>query len=61
MTDVRTAETAALTRAMREADYCKVTAGTDYRAAVARLAEALTAAERAAGVPTAALPAPDDT
>ncbi|MEV4953876.1 hypothetical protein [Paenarthrobacter nitroguajacolicus] len=58
MTDVRTAETATLTRAMREADYCKVTAGTDYRAAVARLAEALTAAERAAGVPTAALPAP---
>jgi len=51
MTDVRTAETAALTRAMREAEYCKVTAGTDYRAAVERLAEALKAAERAAGVP----------
>ena len=58
MTDVRSAETAALTRAMREAEYCKVTAGTDYRAAVERLAEALAAAERAAGVPTAALPSP---
>ncbi|MDP9937292.1 hypothetical protein J2T11_003663 [Paenarthrobacter nicotinovorans] len=54
MTDVRTQETAALTRAMREAEYCKVTAGTDYRAAVERLAQALTEAERAAGVPTAA-------
>ncbi|MDR6988625.1 hypothetical protein J2Y66_003129 [Paenarthrobacter nitroguajacolicus] len=52
MTDVRTAETAALTRAMREAEYCRVTAGTDYRAAVERLAEALREAERAAGVPT---------
>lgn len=51
MSDVRIAETAMLARAMREADYCKVTAGTDYRAAVERLAEALTAAERAAGVP----------
>lgn len=58
MTDVRAAETAALTRAMREAEYCKVTAGTDYRAAVERLAEALAAAERAAGVPAAALPSP---
>jgi len=57
MTDVRTAETAALTRAMREAEYCKVTAGTDYRAAVEHLAEALAAAERAAGVPHQALPA----
>jgi len=56
MTDVRTAETAALTRAMREAEYCKVTAGTDYRAAVERLAQALATAERAAGVP--ALPSP---
>ncbi|MFW0773421.1 hypothetical protein ACLRGI_09640 [Paenarthrobacter nitroguajacolicus] len=52
MTDVRTTETAALTRAMREAEYCKVTAWTDYRAAVERLAQALTDAERAAGVPT---------
>ncbi|GAA3270885.1 hypothetical protein [Paenarthrobacter aurescens] len=52
MTDVRTAETAALTRAMREAEYCRVTAGTDYRAAVERLADALREAERAAGVPT---------
>ncbi|MFE4195906.1 hypothetical protein ACFRJ9_08570 [Paenarthrobacter sp. NPDC056912] len=58
MTDVRTAETAALTRAMHEAEFCKVTAGTDYRAAVERLAEALVAAEKAAGVPTAALPSP---
>jgi hypothetical protein len=41
MTDVKAAETAALTRAMREAEYCKVTAGTDYRAAVEHLAEAL--------------------
>ncbi len=57
MTDVRTAETAALTRAIREAEYCKVTAGTDYRAAVEHLADALTEAERAAGVP-AALPSP---
>ncbi|MFS2089019.1 hypothetical protein [Paenarthrobacter nicotinovorans] len=58
MTDVRTAETAALTRAMREAEYCRVTAGTDYRAAVERLAVALAAAERAAGVPTSAIPSP---
>ncbi|MET3903995.1 hypothetical protein [Paenarthrobacter sp. 4246] len=58
MTDVRSVETAALTRAMREAEYCKLTAGTDYRAAVERLAEALEAAERAAGVPAAGLPAP---
>ncbi|ASN18328.1 hypothetical protein [Arthrobacter sp. YN] len=58
MTDVRAAETAALTRAMREAEYCKVTAGTDYRAAVERLTEALATAERAAGVPTAALTSP---
>ena len=60
MTDVRTAETAALTRAMREAEYCKVTAGTDYRAAVERLAEALAAAERAAGVPRPPSPRRDD-
>ncbi|MDQ0102725.1 hypothetical protein J2T10_002378 [Paenarthrobacter nicotinovorans] len=58
MTDVRTAETAALTRAMREAEYCRVTAGTDYRAAVERLAEALAAAELAAGVAAAGSPAP---
>jgi hypothetical protein len=51
MSDVRVPETAALTRAMREAEHCKVTAGTDYRAAVERLAQALAAAERAAGVP----------
>ena len=51
MTDVRVPETAALTQAMREAEHCKVTAGTDYRAAVERLAQALAAAERAAGVP----------
>ncbi|MCT9872133.1 hypothetical protein [Paenarthrobacter aurescens] len=54
MTDVRTQETAALTRAIWEAEYCRVTAGTDYRAAVERLAEALAAAERAAGVPSPA-------
>ncbi|MEV7606863.1 hypothetical protein AB0N65_15635 [Paenarthrobacter sp. NPDC089322] len=53
MTDVRIEETAALTRAMREAEQCKVTAGTDYRAAVERLANSLITAERAAGVPTA--------
>jgi hypothetical protein len=58
MTDVRAAETAALTRAMRQAEYCKVTAGTDYRAAVEHLADALREAERAAGVPTPAMPAP---
>jgi hypothetical protein len=58
MTDVKAAETAALTRAMREAEFCKVTAGTDYRAAVEHLAEALAAAERAAGVPAAAIPSP---
>ncbi|MEQ4564839.1 hypothetical protein [Paenarthrobacter sp. CAP02] len=51
MSDVRITETAMLARALREAEYCKVTAGTDYRSAVERLAEALTAAERAAGVP----------
>lgn len=51
MSDVRVPETAALTQAMREAEHCKVTAGTDYRAAVERLAHALAAAERAAGVP----------
>lgn len=50
MTDVRITETAALAKAMREAERCKVTAGTDYRAAVEHLAEALREAERAAGV-----------
>ena len=43
-----------MAKAMREAERCKVTAGTDYRAAVERLAQALAEAERAAGVPTAA-------
>lgn len=61
MTDVRSAETAALTRAMREAEFCKVTAGTDYRAAVERLAGALEAAERAAGVPMSSLATPGST
>ncbi|WP_347109084.1 hypothetical protein AAHB33_00215 [Paenarthrobacter sp. S56] len=51
MTDVRAAETAALAKAMREAERCRVTAGTDYRAAVEHLALALSEAERAAGVP----------
>ncbi|MFJ4209428.1 hypothetical protein ACIPY2_13335 [Paenarthrobacter sp. NPDC089675] len=55
MTDVRVSETAALAKALREAERCKVTAGTDYRAAVERLAQALGEAERAAGVPTATL------
>ncbi|MFJ4170541.1 hypothetical protein ACIPY3_13610 [Paenarthrobacter sp. NPDC089714] len=55
MTDVRVTETATLTKAIREAEYCKVTAGTDYGAAVERLAQALTEAERAAGVPKATL------
>lgn len=58
MTDIRTAETAALARAMREAERCRVTPGTDYQAAVERLAQALIEAERAAGVPTAGQPAP---
>ncbi|MEI2277629.1 hypothetical protein [Paenarthrobacter ilicis] len=51
MTDVRAAETAALTRAMRHAEHCRVTAGTDYGDAVEHLSNALAAAERAAGVP----------
>ncbi|WP_284979887.1 hypothetical protein [Arthrobacter sp. fls2-241-R2A-200] len=58
MTDVRAAETAAFTQAMREAERCKVTAGTDYGGAVEHLAQALIRAERAAGVPAPALPAP---
>ncbi|YCH06716.1 hypothetical protein ACTAQJ_16620 [Arthrobacter sp. alpha11c] len=58
MTDVRTAETAALARAMREAEHCRVTPGTDYQAAVERLAQALIEAERAAGVPRAGQAAP---
>ncbi|MFJ5957444.1 hypothetical protein ACIQC5_15995 [Paenarthrobacter sp. NPDC092416] len=58
MTDIAKAETAALALAMREAEHCRVTAGTDYRAAVERLAQALIEAERAAGVPRAGLSTP---
>lgn len=51
MSDVGNPRTAALMRAMREAEHCRMTPGTDYPAAVGRLEQALADAEHAAGVP----------
>ncbi|MGH7753852.1 MAG: hypothetical protein ACREN5_13650, partial [Gemmatimonadales bacterium] len=51
MIDVANPRTAALLSAMREAERCRLTAGTDYAAAVGRLEQALADAEHAAGVP----------
>lgn len=51
LTDVSLPETSALIRAMRDADRLAESADPGYPAAVANLAESLTAAERAAGVP----------
>jgi hypothetical protein len=64
MSDLRKPETAALIRAIKVAERLGGTAdraSTDaaYAAAVERLEDALTAAERAAGVSHAALPGPD--
>jgi hypothetical protein len=49
MSDVRVPQTAELIRALREAQYCRTNAGTDYAAAVKRLEIALAEAERASG------------
>ena len=49
MSDVGVPQTAELIRALREAQYCRATAGTDYSAAVKRLETALAEAERASG------------
>lgn len=51
LTDVSLPETSALIKAMREADRLADGGHPGYPAAVASLAESLTAAERAAGVP----------
>ncbi len=51
MTDVRQPETAAVIRAMREAEHLRAIPHQGYAPAVARLRLALTAAERAAGIP----------
>lgn len=50
MSDVRVPATSAFIRAMREAQYCRANAGTDYKAAVKQLEKALAEAERASGV-----------
>jgi hypothetical protein len=50
MTDVRMPETAALIRAIREAEQLRAVPGQGYAPAVARLGLALTAAEQAAGI-----------
>ena len=51
MTDVRLPETSALIKAMREAEQLRAERHQGYAPAVARFALALTAAERAAGIP----------
>lgn len=51
MTDVRRPETSALIRAMREAEQLRAARHQGYASAVARLGLALSAAERAAGIP----------
>ncbi len=51
MTDVRLPETAALIRAMREAEQLRAAPHQGYAPAVARFGLALAAAERAAGIP----------
>ena len=54
MTDVRQPETAAVIRAMREAEQLRTIRQQGYATAVARLRLALTEAEKAAGIPAAA-------
>jgi hypothetical protein len=54
MTDVRMPETAALIRAIREAEQLRAVPGQGYAPAVARLGLALAAAEQAAGIRAAA-------
>jgi hypothetical protein len=54
MTDVRLPETAAVIRAMREAEQLRTVPQQGYATAVARLRLALTEAEKAAGIPAAA-------
>ena len=54
MTDVRQPETAAVIRAMREAEQLRTIPQQGYANAVARLRLALTEAEKAAGIPAAA-------
>lgn len=54
MTDVRQPETAAVIRAMREAEELRTVPQQGYVPAVARLRLALTEAEKAAGIPAAA-------
>ena len=53
MTDVRMPETAALIRAIREAEQLRAVPGQAYAPAVARLGIALATAEQAAGIRTA--------
>lgn len=50
MSDVNIPQTAALVRALQEAQRCRLTAGTDYPRAVAQLDAAMAEAEAAAGV-----------
>jgi hypothetical protein len=50
MSDVNVPQTAALVRALQEAQRCRLTAGTDYARAVERLDVAMAEAEAAAGV-----------
>ncbi|WP_242633292.1 hypothetical protein [Arthrobacter sp. S39] len=54
MTDVRQPETAAVIRAMRDAEQLRTVPQQGYVPAVARLRLALTEAEKAAGIPAAA-------
>lgn len=50
MSDVNIPQTAALVRALQEAQRCRITAGTDYPRAVEQLDVAMAEAEAAAGV-----------
>ncbi|MGO4585088.1 hypothetical protein AB4Z38_14545 [Arthrobacter sp. 2RAF6] len=50
MSDVNVPQTAALVRALQEAQRCRLTAGTDYARAVEQLDVAMAEAEAAAGV-----------
>ncbi|MDQ0029770.1 hypothetical protein [Arthrobacter bambusae] len=50
MSDVNVPQTAALVRALQEAQRCRLSAGTDYARAVERLDVAMAEAEAAAGV-----------
>jgi hypothetical protein len=54
MTDVRQPETSALIKAMREAGRLRAERHQEYAPAVERFGHALTAAEKAAGIPVAA-------